>query len=73
MQGRQDPAEAGRILLAKAGLGGRSPRVTRLSHGKNNLTYRLDAEGTTCLLKQYFRHPRDMRDRQGAELAFLSF
>ena len=44
-----------------------------LPGGKNNRVFRLGLEDDSQLvLKSYFRHPNDTRDRLGAEWAFLS-
>ena len=44
-----------------------------LSGGGNNRTFRVDAGTTSLLLKAYFRHPQDPRDRLGTEFAFSTF
>lgn len=49
--------------------------VTPLPGGRNNRVYRVDGpEGANgpWLLKRYFSHPGDRRDRLGAEFAFLT-
>ena len=48
-------------------------RATRLPGGGNNRVYRVDAPAGPVLLKEYFRHAGDPRDRLGAEQAFLRF
>jgi hypothetical protein len=62
------PAEA---LLRQADLGRLTGSVP-LAGGANNRVFRVDAEGGPALLKAYFHHPDDPRDRLGAEFAFLS-
>jgi hypothetical protein len=47
--------------------------VTPLAGGQNNRVFRLDADGRRFLLKAYFRHPADPRDRLGAEFDFLRY
>ena len=47
--------------------------LTPLPGGANNRAFRLDAGGSSFLLKSYFRHPDDPRDRLGAEFAFSRF
>jgi hypothetical protein len=47
--------------------------LSRLPGGANNRVYQLDAADCRLLLKVYFRHPRDPRDRLAAEAAFLGF
>jgi hypothetical protein len=59
-------------LLAEAGLP-REFRVTGLPGGGNNRVYRLDCGGSQLLLKAYFHHPHDPRDRLAAEFAFARF
>lgn len=48
-------------------------RLTPIAGGANNRVYRLDLPDRKLLLKSYFRHPDDPRDRLGHEFAFLSF
>ena len=44
-----------------------------LPGGKNNRVFRLTLEdGSQLVLKSYFQHPNDTRDRLGAEWAFLN-
>jgi hypothetical protein len=47
--------------------------VTRLAGGGNNRVYRVETVAGPLLLKEYFRHPADPRDRLGAEQAFSRF
>jgi len=47
--------------------------ATRLPGGGNNRVYRVDTPTGPVLLKEYFRHAGDPRDRLGAEQAFLQF
>lgn len=47
--------------------------ATRLTGGGNNRVYRIDTSAGPVLLKEYFRHAKDSRDRLGAEQAFLQF
>jgi len=59
-------------LLELSGLG--LPRaIERLPGGGNNRVYRVDTPAGPVLLKEYFRHAGDPRDRLGAEQAFLQF
>jgi hypothetical protein len=44
-----------------------------LAGGANNRAFRLDVGEHSFLLKAYFRHPDDPRDRLGAEFAFSRF
>ncbi|HEY3396243.1 MAG TPA: phosphotransferase [Armatimonadota bacterium] len=59
-------------LLAHAGLAG-VPHLEPLTGGANNRVFRVEVGGRKVALKVYFRHPEDLRDRLGAEWAFLSF
>lgn len=47
--------------------------ATRLPGGGNNRVYRVETAAGPVLLKEYFRHAADPRDRLGAEQAFLHF
>jgi hypothetical protein len=45
-----------------------------LSGGKNNRVFRLDMpDGASLILKSYFAHPADRRDRLATEWAFLNY
>ena len=44
--------------------------LARLPGGANNAVFRVDVPAGVFLLKQYFAHPDDDRDRFGAEVAF---
>jgi hypothetical protein len=59
-------------LLERAGLGP-ARRVERLSGGGNNRVYRVETDDRPALLKAYFRHPADPRDRLGTEFSFSRF
>ncbi|QDU19888.1 aminoglycoside phosphotransferase family protein [Urbifossiella limnaea] len=61
------------IALADAAGVGPATAVLPLAGGANNRVYRLDTATGPVLLKSYFRHPADPRDRLGAEWAFLRF
>lgn len=63
-----DPTTVAR-LAGSAGLG-RVRELVPLPGGANNRVFRLDAENGGAVLKAYFRHPDDPRDRLGAEWAF---
>lgn len=66
-----DRAAVGRLATA-AGLGPVTELVP-LAGGANNRVFRVEAAGGPALLKAYFRHPDDRRDRLGAEFAFARF
>lgn len=59
-------------LALRAGLP-RPEGLAALPGGRNNRVYRVDSTGGPWLLKRYFSHPADTRDRLGAEYAFLTF
>jgi len=59
-------------LLESSGLG--LPRgIVRFPGGGNNRVYRVETAAGPVLLKEYFRHAVDSRDRLGAEQAFSRF
>jgi hypothetical protein len=59
-------------LTQQVGCASYQPPVPLLG-GKNNCVYRLDTDRGEMLLKLYFRHPDDPRDRLGVEFAFLEY
>ena len=59
-------------LLAEAGLRG-DFACEGLSGGANNRVYRVECGGQRVLLKAYFQHPHDPRDRLDAEFSFCRF
>ncbi len=59
-------------LLETTGLP-REFQITPLPSGGNNRVYRVDCHGRTLLLKSYFHHPDDLRDRLAAEFSFSRF
>ena len=59
-------------LLAKAGLSVTHP-PEQLVGGANNRVFRIRADGKSVLLKAYFQHPDDKRDRLAAEFSFATF
>lgn len=65
-------AEAVASLLAQAGLEG-EPRLFPVVGGANNRVFRVDVGDRVALLKVYFRHPDDPRDRLGTEFGFCAF
>ena len=68
-RGRGSPTDR---LLAAAGL---PPDISieRLPGGGNNRVYRVETAAGPVLLKEYFQHPADPRDRLAAEYAFTNF
>jgi len=69
------PRESGLLcdpLLTAAGLP-TALSIERLAGGGNNRVYRVETAAGPVLLKEYFQHPADPRDRLAAEYAFTSF
>ncbi len=59
-------------LMAVAGFSG-AYRLHRLTGGANNQVFRVDADERHALLKVYFHHPDDPRNRLEAEFSFSTF
>ncbi|MEK0193854.1 MAG: aminoglycoside phosphotransferase family protein [Oscillatoriales cyanobacterium] len=59
-------------LVSAARLGG-EVELHPLTGGGNNRVFRVAADGSSFLLKVYFQHPGDRRDRLGTEFAFSQF
>ncbi len=59
-------------LFEKTGLGG-GPVLTPLLGGANNRVFKAVVGDNSILLKAYFQHPDDPRDRLGAEFSFSTF
>lgn len=59
-------------LLAQLGLP-QASQLLPLTGGANNRVFRLETDKGPLLLKAYFQHPQDLRDRLGAEFAFCLF
>ena len=59
-------------LLEQAGLP-KSARVQPLTGGANNRAFRVSHDRNAVVLKLYFHHPDDPRDRCGAEFALSTF
>jgi hypothetical protein len=66
------PSEDVARLLAEAGLPG-AFQLAPLAGGANNRVYRVDCPAGAVLLKAYFRHADDPRDRLEAEFSFSRF
>ncbi len=64
--------QAVHALAEQAGVGP-VQAVAPLIGGANNRVFRLETAAGEFLLKSYFRHPDDSRDRLGAEFAFAHF
>lgn len=69
--GRLDESAA-RALADTAGLGP-VRAIAPIAGGANNRVFRLETADAAFLLKSYFRHPDDPRDRLGAEFTFAQF
>jgi len=48
-------------------------QLERIRAGRNSRVWRVDCPGRTYILKEYFRHPGDPRDRLATEYGFLTF
>jgi len=59
-------------LLSRGGFDTHNLTVQAAAAGGNNRLYRASAAGQCFMVKQYFRHVDDNRDRLGAEFAFLT-
>jgi hypothetical protein len=64
--------QAAANLLARTGFCGKF-RLQSLTGGANNRVFRVDVDSACMLLKAYFQHADDPRDRLGTEFAFSSF
>jgi hypothetical protein len=67
--------QAAARLMQAAGLADTGARLQLqpLTGGANNRVFRVEAGGSVALLKAYFQHPADSRDRLGAEFGFSTF
>lgn len=72
LTGTAAPWKAAERLLSSLGVRG-GLEVRPLTGGANNRTYRVSAGGRDFLLKHYFRHAADKRNRLDAEFDFCSF
>jgi hypothetical protein len=61
-----------KVLLAQAGLP-RSSSISQLPGGGNNRVFVVETDAGRVVLKEYFYHPDDPRDRLGAEFGFSRF
>lgn len=62
---------SGQLLLTTFGV--TNPRLQRIRSGRNSRVWRVDSSDDSYVLKEYFRHPADPRDRLSTEYGFLSF
>jgi hypothetical protein len=68
----QDVAIVARALLREAGIDG-PISLAPLTHGGNNRVVRVNCGTHAYVLKRYFRHTLDPRDRFGADTSFSAF
>lgn len=66
------PREVLACLLAQAGMAGDS-QVEAILGGMNNRVFRVTSAQGEALLKAYFHHPEDPRDRLATEYGFCAF
>lgn len=69
----QKVAESAEVLLRQAGICTDVRSVNLANAGGNNRIYRIETDESSFALKEYFRHAGDLRDRLGAEFAFLTY
>ena len=69
---KRDPSRFCSELLLAAGLPP-ALAIERLAGGGNNRVYRVETAAGPVLLKEYFQHPADPRDRLAADYAFTRF
>ena len=62
--------QAAAVVLSMVKIEG-PPVLTALAGGANNRVYRVDVPKGSLVLKVYFEHPKDTRDRMDAEFSFL--
>ena len=62
-----------RELLARAEIDAERATKSTLGGGSNNQVIRVSDGDNTAVLKLYFRHPVDPRDRRAAEYAFATY
>lgn len=61
------------VMFAMAGLSASSLKLERMPGGGNNRVRKIKTDTGIFLLKEYFHHDLDTRDRLGAEFAFSKF
>lgn len=62
--------QAAAVVLSMVNIQG-PPTLTPLAGGGNNRVFRVDVPKGSLVLKAYFQHPDDSRDRLDAEFSFL--
>jgi hypothetical protein len=69
-----DPADHDRCMhLLRAAGHAAPPALVPLAGGANSRVYRVETSGGPLLLKVYYRHPDDPRDRLAADYGFTAF
>ena len=61
------------LLLAQANINDRVENIEALTTGGNNRAYKILAGKEKFIVKQYFKHNDDRRDRLESELSFLAY
>jgi hypothetical protein len=59
------------VLFKNAGLSKKILTIEAIHRGGNNQLYRINCRDMPYILKKYFQHPEDLRDRLKAEYTFL--
>lgn len=65
--------ESAQLLLKNAGLNSNVQLISPIHHGGNNQLFIIKNDSQSFILKNYFYHPEDTRDRLSTEFAFLEF
>ena len=73
MTPEEDLVRAVVCLLERGGFVTHDLSIEPIKGGGNNRLYRVGSAGKSLLVKQYFRHPGDDRDRLKAEFDFLRY
>lgn len=60
------------LLFRHAGLSEKILTIEAIHRGGNNQLYRINCQDQSYILKKYFQHPEDLRDRLEAEYSFLN-
>ena len=71
-EGIDEIADRAKHVLEQAGVPA-AFRLEPIAGGGNNRVYRVESAAAAVVLKAYFRHPDDPRDRLRAEFGFSSF
>lgn len=64
--------QAATTLISQAGIN-EPYSLVPLAGGANNRVFRVDCDSGPLILKEYFNHPNDSRDRAASEFAFAQF